>query len=280
LNLTYFGFLAIFLLPPLVIVAAINFADHRRGKQLPDALQTWPLWVVVLAHVLVALIYTTPWDNYLVATQVWWYDPDLVTGLTIGWVPIEEYVFFILQTLLTGFWIGVLARRLKPPAPASTGPDQGRLARRLQIGSTLALLILWLGSALILATGWQPGNYLALILIWALPPIMVQTIFGADILWHQRKLVAVALLSATFYLAAADAVAIQAGTWIINPEKTLGLKLGGVLPIEEFIFFLITNTLVVFGTVLVLSRASHARIPAWVSERMARFGSSRRLNNT
>ena len=42
---------------------------------------------------------------HLVATQVWWYDPQLVTGLLIGWVPIEEYLFFILQPLLTGLWL-------------------------------------------------------------------------------------------------------------------------------------------------------------------------------
>ena len=51
---------------------------------------------------MVAVLYTTPWDNYLVATGVWWYDPHLVAGLVLGWVPIEEYTFFILQTLAMG----------------------------------------------------------------------------------------------------------------------------------------------------------------------------------
>ena len=54
--------------------------------------------------VLIAVAYTTPWDNYLVATNVWWYDESLVTGLKLGWVPIEEYTFFVLQTLMTGLW--------------------------------------------------------------------------------------------------------------------------------------------------------------------------------
>jgi lycopene cyclase domain-containing protein len=63
-------------------------------------------------HVVIALVYTTPWDNYLVATNVWWYDPELVTGIVIGWVPIEEYTFFILQPILGGLWIFFLRNRM------------------------------------------------------------------------------------------------------------------------------------------------------------------------
>lgn len=48
----------------------------------------------LLLHVVLAVVYTAPWDNYLVATGVWSYNPGLVTGVTLGWVPIEEYTFF------------------------------------------------------------------------------------------------------------------------------------------------------------------------------------------
>lgn len=277
MKLTYFAFLAVFLLPPLLIVLAINLRDHLRGKQLPPALQTWPLWAVVSAHVLVALVYTTPWDNYLVATRVWWYDPDLVTGLTIGWVPIEEYTFFVLQTLLTGFWVGVLGRRLPVADPIGQNSRMGRI---LRIAASLALLLVWISALAMLVAGWQPGNYLALILVWAVPPIMIQTIFGADILWRHRYLVLTALISTTAYLAVADAIAIQAGTWTISPEKTLGLELAGILPLEEFIFFLVTNTLVVFGTVLVLSRTSHSRVPDWLSSRVRVLSTDRQARPT
>ena len=87
---TYFGFLALFLLIPLVVLGVLTWQDHRRGVTLPKELQNYPAWIVLVAHVVVAVIYTTPWDNYLVATAVWWYDLALVTGVTIGWVPIEE----------------------------------------------------------------------------------------------------------------------------------------------------------------------------------------------
>src|SRR5215207_5074988 len=110
--MTYFTFLLRFLIPPLLLAAAITFYDWRRGKSLPAALHGWSPWAALLVHVALAVIYTTPWDNYLVATGVWWYNPQLVTGIVFGYVPLEEYTFFVLQNLLTGLWLLLLARRL------------------------------------------------------------------------------------------------------------------------------------------------------------------------
>lgn len=59
---------------------------------------------------MIALIYTTPWDNYLVASGVWFYDPARVWNIILGWVPLEEYIFFILQTILTGLIVAGLLR--------------------------------------------------------------------------------------------------------------------------------------------------------------------------
>lgn len=60
--------------------------------------------VMLVALAAIAVVYTTPWDNYLVATGVWYYDPRLVLNRTIGYVPVEEYAFFILQAFLTGLF--------------------------------------------------------------------------------------------------------------------------------------------------------------------------------
>ena len=50
-------------------------------------------------------------------------------------------------------------------------------------------------------------------------------------------------------------------------------SLGGVLPIEEFTFFLITTTLLTFGVTLLLAEESHRRFAA-----IRRWLSSRRLS--
>jgi lycopene cyclase domain-containing protein len=251
--MTYFGFILLFLAIPIAILAVITIIDHRAGRRTPDRFGVWPAWAVVLAHMVIALLYTTAWDNYLVATRVWWYDPELVTGITIGWVPIEEYTFFLVQPLLAGLWIFFLMRRVR--LPAAPGP----LRNRLRLATTAVLALIWLASVAALIAGWGEATYMALELGWALPPIGLQLIYGADILWRYRRLVGLAIASLTLYLSAADAVAINLGTWTINPEKSFDLLLGGILPIEEFLFFLLTNTLITFGITLVVNEESHQR---------------------
>jgi lycopene cyclase domain-containing protein len=263
--MTYFGFLAQFLVIPIILLAAFNWSDLHRGLTLPQALWGWPAWKVLLGHIGVALIYTTPWDNYLVATGVWSYHPALVAGITWGWVPIEEYTFFVLQPLLTGLWLLYLARRL-PAVDCRPIPHAHQLRRTLLLG----LGLLWLAMIAVLVSAWQPGVYLALILVWALPPIMLQIGFGADILWRHRRLILLTLLPATVYLSLADALAIGSGTWTIDPAQSLQIYLGSVLPVEEFIFFLITNVLLVFGIVLALAHESRSRVPPQVRKGLAR----------
>jgi lycopene cyclase domain-containing protein len=267
--MSYFGFLILFLLLPIILLGGwVLFDGRRRPGAVSSRLQSWPITVAILLHALVALIYTTPWDNYLVATRVWWYDPDLVTGIIIGWVPLEEYTFFLLQPVLAGLWLFLLIRHLR----FSFEP----LKNSLRFWSAGLASLFWLGATMILASRWQPGNYLALELVWALPPIALQLAFGADILWRYRRLVFTALLSLTLYLSTADALAINWGTWTINSQKSLGILLGGTLPIEEFLFFLLTNALITFGVVLILAQESHRRLAsAWAVAFVPRLKESR-----
>lgn len=78
----------------------------------------------------------------------------------------------------------------------------------------------------------------------------------------------------TLYLAFADSLAIGDGTWAIDPAQSLGIFIGSALPIEEFIFFLLTNTLLVFGITLVLARESQTRLREelipWANSRLNR----------
>ncbi|MEM7134478.1 MAG: lycopene cyclase domain-containing protein [Chloroflexota bacterium] len=258
--MTYFGFLALFLLPPLFLLLVVSWQDHRIGREVPPNFRTWSPRVVILAHIVVAVLYTTPWDNYLVATRVWWYDPDLVTGILIGWVPIEEYTFFVLQTLLSGLWIVYLMRHTQLwHNPFYENVSQNRKQRGRWMVFALLFLI-WIVSIGLLTFGQKSSAYLALELGWALPPILFQIWFGGDILWRYRRLVTVGIAVPTIYLCLGDAIAIGAGTWTISPTQSTGLMVGN-LPIEEILFFLITNTLVVFGMVLVMAKESRNRAP-------------------
>ncbi len=259
----YYGFLIRFVIIPLIAIRFLIWQDRKSGKTPPESMQNWDEDKVLIGHVAVAVAYTTLWDNYLVANKIWSYDPQLVTGKTIGYVPIEEYSFFVLQSLLTGSWLQYLMGRMN----VAEGETNKAL---LRIVPTAALGVVWYNSARGLMQDRR--NYLHLILGWALPPIMFQTAFGGDILWKHRKLILAGMLPATAYLGATDSIAIESGTWRINPKNITGINfISKHLPIEEQLFFLVTNMLLTFGVTLVQAKESEKRLPQAIRPAYERF---------
>lgn len=49
----------------------------------------------------VAVIYTIPWDAYLIYAKVWTYPPNAILGPTLLRIPAEELFFFVIQTYIT-----------------------------------------------------------------------------------------------------------------------------------------------------------------------------------
>jgi lycopene cyclase domain-containing protein len=255
--MTYFGFLSVFLVIPILLFLFITWPDNRQGRQIVGFKNGRAVWYAIGLHMLIAVIYTTPWDNYLVATRVWTYNPSLVTGKIIGYVPIEEYTFFLLETLLAGLVWWAVARRV-----TATGTFKPSMSLRLWSAGCLG--IVWLVSVFFLVSRYAPATYLAITLAWALPPIGLQLIFGADILWRHRRLLTLSILPMLFYLSLADSLAIASGTWTISPAQSTGFFLGA-LPIEEAVFFMLTLLLVVFGQTLLLAGESNARFTELVA---------------
>lgn len=259
--MSYFGFLLRFLCIPILIFLAITYWDNKNHKQIHGFRNGRAVWVAIGIHVLLAVVYTTPWDNYLVATNVWYYNPDLVTGLVLGYVPIEEYTFFILETILSGLCWWFLARRI---SPFSQGEGLGvredfQPNKTLIYLSTCLLVALWLVSTYLFFFGDAKWTYLSITLFWALPAILPQLLFGADILWHYRKLVLLGILIPGTYLSLMDIVALRETTWSISPSQTTGILFFGTLPLEEVTFFFITNVMLIFGMTLLLANVSQER---------------------
>jgi lycopene cyclase domain-containing protein len=103
------------------------------------------------------------------------------------------------------------------------------------------------------------GTYLLFELTWALPVIAIQWLVGPGCLWASRRLLLSAVGVVTLYLSLADALAITGGIWSISPARTLGLSLGP-LPLEEALFFLVTNVMVVQSIVLIRSDEPWLRV--------------------
>lgn len=202
----------------------------------------------------IAFVYTTPWDNYLVASEVWGYSPDRVLA-RMGHVPVEEYAFFILQPILTGLWLLLLFPRfrddLRPTGHYTQTDRQSRFW-----GAALAIFLTYFGAAALTVT-W--GTYLGLILVWACPVIAFQWIFGGHDLWRLRKLWFLAWMPPTLYLWIADRIAISQGIWFFSEYKLSGVHIFG-LPLEEALFFLVTNLMIVQG--LILYQITLHRLPS------------------
>jgi len=224
---TYLTYLAATVLAPAAALWAV--VAWRRDELVGRA-------IGVLAVTMIAVTYTTPWDARLIRIGVWWYGDGVVTA-RMGAVPLGEYCFFILQPILTGAVLHLVlpdVPDLEPRRDAARGVG-------LAAFSVLALVGWGLRT-----TGW--GFYLGWILVWACP--VVAFLFGVvgDILWRVRGRLLVVLGVSTAYLWLVDWYAITNGYWTIAPSLSTGVVVTG-LPIEESVFFLVTNALVVAGVV-------------------------------
>ncbi len=85
---------------------------------------------------------------------------------------------------------------------------------------------------------------------WVLPVLMLQWVLGYRLLWRARIVVLLAIVLPTTYLSLADGIAIANGIWTLHANRIVGIRIGDV-PIEEIIFFAVTNTMVAQSVVLV-----------------------------
>jgi lycopene beta-cyclase len=271
-SLTYGSLLLIFVIVPIIGLGLVNagFLLERKnqGTSMAERSRRSP-WVALALLIVVAVLYTAPWDNHLIAAGVWWYSPARISGIAIGQIPLEEVLFFPLQTLLIGLWFIVLLRaRSREGLAADSGlvNERGMQAahgKRVQPIAGAMGGALWLTALIVLCDGWRPGTYLSWELVWALPPLLLQVGLGGDILWRRRRLLAKVLAPVVIYLSAVDTLAIHQEIWTISPQQTLGVLVGGVLPLEEIAFFALSSALVAFGLALGIASAPRQRIRAF-----------------
>jgi lycopene cyclase domain-containing protein len=233
--MSYLTFHLLFTVPPILLMAAtLPYSLYELGGRRAQA--------AIPLIALIAFIYTTPWDNYLVAREVWWYGPERVVA-SIGFVPVEEYAFFLLQPILTGLFFFQYLMRADPlPEPSSERSAWG--------GFAVFLGLAILGGVLLVRPNLS-GLYMGLVLAWAAPLLAGMWLYDGETLWAHRTTMLVTVGLPTLYLWVADGTAIANGIWTISETMTLGVTVLG-LPIEEATFFLVTNLLVVKGILLLL----------------------------
>jgi len=94
-----------------------------------------------------------------------------------------------------------------------------------------------------------PLTYILMELVWALPVVLLQWTLGHCTLRSRWRVLVPAVALPTVYLSLADSLAIRRGIWTLNPDLTLNVAPLGI-PVEEALFFLLTNIMVVQGLLL------------------------------
>lgn len=237
--MTYLRFHLLFNLPVLVVLAALTSTVPWTAGEL------MALGLVLLA----VMIFTTPWDNLAAKWGIWGF-PREKYSLRIGYLPIEEYAFFLLQSLNV-----ILAVR----ALFHFFPDwmigQETSLDRVTLICLAASIIPWAFiTVTLLRLRKKAGprvNY-ANHLAWFLPVIYTQWVLGPSLFFGHARLLAIITMVFGVYYTLADLVAVRSGTWFFDETQITGVKLGGILPWEEIAFFFLTSLLVAQSYLLLL----------------------------
>lgn len=230
--ITYLEFHALLILPPIVVLGILAWL---RDDAWWDRQSRIGLGIVLF----LAFVYTTPWDGYMIAQGVWDYTEGTIVD-RFWHIPPGEYLFFILQPILTALWLYQFIDTEEMALGLSWR------TRLVGVGGGFAVSAV--GGYLIITAA--STYYLGWILAWAGPIFAIQWGFGWPYLLRTRKQLFVGVSVPTVYLWIADWLAINRwGIWFFSDTLLTGIAPFG-LPIEEATFFLVTNLFVVQALIL------------------------------
>lgn len=245
--LTYLQFHLVFVLPVLALLAVAVYlrADTWSGPE--------PLSGLAILLCL-ALVYTIPWDNLLIAEGVWWYGEGTTAG-RLWQAPIGEYLFFVFQPIIVCLWLFQFPRI-----------EDVSLIRISLLTRGLGVL----GGAVVSVVGYlmlgvDALYYLGAILFWSGPILSIHWGFGWPYLWRLRRTMLVGIAAPTLYLCTIDRIAIDMGIWVLSDTYTTGITVLG-LPIEEGAFFFMTSVFAVQTLLMymwLLDRVERGELDEW-----------------
>lgn len=184
----------------------------------------------------------------MIRAGIWSYPSDAVLGPKLFDIPLEEMFFFIIQTYNTTLLYLLFSKPTFHPTYLRYEKKGDPWKYYKLAGQGVMALALKRGLGLVREE--KEGMYLGLILIWAVPFLLLlwslayQFIIGLP--WTNTVL---PIVLPTLYLWIVDTLALRRGTWVIESATKLGMHLWPHLEIEEAVFFLLTNTLIVFGLI-------------------------------
>jgi lycopene cyclase domain-containing protein len=227
----YLIFHAVFTVPLILVLAYLqqDLGEKRNRRRIQN--------IVIL--VLIAYVYTIPWDNFMISVETWWYG-DIVWN-TIIYAPVGEYLFFGIQTIIAGLYLYYLDFN---PIPKETD-----LRLKIRIGGFLLIMLPFIFTFYLTIFGPNYLFYGSSIIAWTSPVIAIQWLVGGSYIIREWRKILYSIVPPTIYMWFIDGLAIYSGLWTISSQKTVGVSVGP-LPVEEMLFFLSANIMTVFGMVL------------------------------
>ena len=239
--MTYSQFHFRFNVPLLAFAGAISFLAPWRAA-------VWAVFLVILA---IVVAFTTPWDNYAVSQGIWSF-PGGRHAFRIWHLPIEEYCFFIIQSvevlLLCHGSTGLAGFRNRPTPPLNS---PGVITGLGAIAALWACTGLWFGRRLP-----RRAQYLFHLLYWFGPVVVFQWVLAAPLLLANLSAILPATAMVSSWLTVADLAAVRQGIWEFDEKQILGLKWRNRLPIEEILFFFVSSLLVAQSYVMLAPAAA------------------------
>lgn len=236
--MTYFQFHLIFNLPLLLLLTYLQ-------RNHPPVLSEWlSLGIVFLA----VGIFTCPWDNHAAKKGIWGF-PSHQHSFKIKYLPIEEYLFFFIQSLLVILSLRALSifdPSLKTNSETSLHPLQGFLILIL-LGGWIGFRKYWKSKPR--SSRW---NYTFHLFYWFTPILILQWILGYPLFLKTGAFLIFFSLAWGIYYTLCDLVATKQGIWFFDEKQIQGYKILNVLPWEETAFFIITSLLVAQSYLLLL----------------------------
>jgi lycopene cyclase domain-containing protein len=237
--MTYLRFHLIFNLPVLIVLAACTGTVPWSVEEIEA------LGLVLLA----VMVFTTPWDNLAAKWGIWGF-PREKYSLRLGYLPIEEYAFFLLQSLNVMLAVRALFHFF-PDWELGPETDIGKWTLICLAASVIPWIFVAIQLRWLRRHFGARVNY-AIHLAWFLPVIYVQWIVAPPLFWAHAGLLALVTAAFGLYYTLADLAAVRAGTWFFDEKQITGAKLGGILPWEEIAFFFLTSLLVAQSYLLLL----------------------------
>jgi len=241
--MTYFRFHLAFNAPLLLILALWP------GQALWESPFLYPC-LVLLA---VVMIFTSPWDNFAVAKGIWGF-PREKFSWQIGWLPIEEYAFFIIQSVEVMLLL-ILLFRYFPGAESLREVDPTAPSVWIPCGAFFFAWILFGFVNRNLPRNSPKYHYAWHLLYWFLPVILLQWILAWPIFLPRLHLILIPTLAIGTWLSFADFIAIGKGIWHFDEKQITGWKLRGIMPWEEIAFFYLTSLLVSQSFIMLVPEA-------------------------